>query len=464
LLERGDLTGALTVTISLESQLTPDELGALAEEAEALGVQDAQGEGRVSEPPVIALTPDANPFAVEYKDVTDTALAARPDLPPDTGKVAAHIRLHIEEVLRLLLPLHAARDTLGSLAANLDASICTRVSQLFDWLVHTCSVGAAAASVSVYTPTASCLSELPAGPHSGLFCLCLAHVCTALQAQELPKLTKLLPCAAKSSGSRKADPSAIAIDLPAVLDQFREIASVQLGRYVEVSVRSLTTLVRSPAAVPTEAKQALAVSPSLVRVLSVLDVVDWELGLFFTTGRTHEKRDRLVAMQAAATKAEPGPGSQRSNATRDTQQADKLTRHFERLFAQKITTFGPVKFTRASPFVAVLKALFKALVEVTRSRPPLELDELHRLELDTHVLRALVVKSVYISADDAKTLAVVLDEVVASGIDRCKVAVGPAGTATDKAGWNRLEADAFLAASPARPLLAALTSWGATSS
>jgi len=124
---------------------------------------------------------------------------------------------------------------------------------------------------------------------------------------------------------------------------------------------------------------------------------------------------KLQQVKGPAERKAGGKGSAVSNAEKHAQ----LDRHLDRLFTQKIQVFGPVKFTRGAPWVAVVKAVAKAMVEFTRLIAPLTKQDYRALQLDVQCFRVYVSRNTTTPPDEGKTIALLLDEVLASARDRC---------------------------------------------
>ncbi len=94
-------------------------------------------------------------------------------------------------------------------------------------------------------------------------------------------------------------------------------------------------------------------------------------------------------------------------------------RAMARLFAARVQIFGPVAPQRAAPLAAVHRIAFKAALEGVRALGELNPAALRQLQVDVCALRAGLPAAASLSAGDREALGSLLDDVLASGVDRC---------------------------------------------
>jgi hypothetical protein len=275
----------------------------------------------------------------------------------------------------------------------------------------------------VFAPLAELRSSLRKHPRMYLY---LFKAMQQLEAVDVPRLLLFVKKTVSSNreGSEEGA-SHFEASFGALLGRTRESAQALLQRYVETHGIKLAGMANEylQAGFAASMEEPTQMSPHLRGLVTELGLADAELGLVFPKARVYDAVERrtLLMKQRHRRKSQESKQSNRSGANSRAQDAaeSRINRKFDRLFKQKIKIFGEkLRFTRSSPLCTIYRALFRAVIEGVRSRAPFYASGYQQLQVDVFALRLHLHSHVYLSSEDIKTLEMVLDEALTSGMDR----------------------------------------------
>lgn len=224
---------------------------------------------------------------------------------------------------------------------------------------------------------------------------------------------------ASSSGVNRAD-----ADKRAILADMKETAQMLLRKYVERHGSAAADELLAGFD-PRARAEPTGVRAPVLAFIARARTIEAELAKLFPRDATAAAASSSSSSASSSSQASAASSSSSLAASGEAVLARVKSRvgaerAMARLFAARVQIFGPVAPQRAAPLAAVHRIAFKAALEGVRALGELNPAALRQLQVDVCALRAgLPAASAALPGADREALGSLLDDVLASGVDRC---------------------------------------------